>query len=259
MKAEFVLWIACYLGGYFGAWAFDKPPANTTAATQNTNYTFKISAIPTLNQIENINGTVLGELQTAKFAGLNQIESSNIIVNNQLTDNRITATPTPTLTPTLTPTPTPTPTPRSPASPAGRPSEVGPTPTITPKPTPTSTPLPTPILSPTPTPTPLAYEKTINDLSMALVANDSQVFYSLLSNEVTSSFTAEEIKKAFDEAFQTYGGITAVNPLSTLQQNGNWATQEVETITKNGTKSKFRIILHLENGEWKLFGTQEIP
>ena len=269
MAKKVLFWVGCYFFGFFCVWAFNKPPVQPP--TTATNYTFKINAVPSLNQIENSKGAVLGELQTAKFKSLNQIETSNIVINNQLTNDQTIPTPTPT--PTLTPTPTsnniPTPTITSKPAPTStspnpdvKSGGGGPTlkPTLTPTPRPTPTPasFPTAILSPTPTPTPLAYQKTINNLSMALVTNNYQTFNSLLSNELTSTFGENAVKESFEQAQTTYGGIIAVNPLSAIQQTGNWATQEVEIKTQSGLTSKFRIILHLENGAWKLFGTQEI-
>jgi len=251
-----LFWAGCYFLGFFGAFGLDKVTAKTTSTAASTATSFTITASPTLEQIGSLKGAVLGELQTAKFKSLNQIENSNIVINNLLTNNQTTPTsiPTPTLIPTLTLTPTPTsnniPTPTPTLKP-----------TLTPAPRPTPTPAfsPTAFLSPTPTPTPLAYQKTINNLSMALVTNDYQTFNSLLSNELTSTFGENAVKESFEQAQTTYGGIIAINPLSTIQQTGNWATQDVETKTQSGLMSKFRIILHLENGQWKLFGTQEIP
>jgi hypothetical protein len=81
--------------------------------------------------------------------------------------------------------------------------------------------------------------------------NDSHVLYDLFSSQLTSMFTADNLAEAFGAK-----GEVDLQPIGDPIISTEWAKQQV-SYTSNGTTTGYDMILHLENGEWKLFGTMD--
>lgn len=75
--------------------------------------------------------------------------------------------------------------------------------------------------------------------------------YNLFSHELTSIFDEE----SWQEALTAGGSEILEVGLGTILLNGDWAEQEITLKTVEGWTLKYLMVLHLENDEWKLWGT----
>lgn len=96
-----------------------------------------------------------------------------------------------------------------------------------------------------------AVRTTVAEINHALVNKDSDELYGLLSSQLTAVFS----KDSMTEAFSGFGDGAGLQISGDPQISTEWATQHV-LYTHDGTTKGYTVVLHLENGEWKLFGTQ---
>lgn len=266
-EARFLFWIGCYFFGFFASYTishFSKPTINRPQIDSQAAFSLKTTPVPDKNEIAGLSGLILGELEAAHFANSNELSNINISTKTAVTDQNLDQSSNQN-TQLFQPSPvSPVP------SKVVLPSVLSPTVVLVP-PSPKAQSSPTPIF---PVVEPLSnnnqaaigsktemppYEKTIDEVILSLINNDFGLFYNLLSSEIADNFKSDEVERSFVESQQTYGKITSISPLSQVFQYGDWATQDVEVKTQQGVVGKFKIVLHLEDKEWKLFGTQELP
>jgi hypothetical protein len=87
-------------------------------------------------------------------------------------------------------------------------------------------------------------------INHALSVKESDDLYDLLSSQLTAVFDEQSLK----DAFSGLSGTTGLQLIGEPKISGEWATQDT-SYTNNGKVSKYTVVLHLENGRWKLFGT----
>lgn len=86
----------------------------------------------------------------------------------------------------------------------------------------------------------------------------TEVLPELLSSELTQNFSGEEFEAAIDAAAEAFGEIESISYPEEFVIQGDWAEAEIEITTTKGQVLKFLVIFHKEDGEWKIFGTEEI-
>ncbi len=96
-------------------------------------------------------------------------------------------------------------------------------------------------------------EQAMLAVKTAIEAKDGQKLYELLSAEMKSVFTVDSVATAFAQA----EGLT-ITPVEDLRIAGEWARQNVQAIDPSGQTMHFGVVLHLENGQWKLYGTEKL-
>lgn len=96
-----------------------------------------------------------------------------------------------------------------------------------------------------------AVRTTVAEINHALSTKNSDELYGLLSSQLTAVFS----KDSMAEAFSSLGNGAGLQVVDDPEISTEWATQKV-SYTNNGTTKNYTVVLHLENGEWKLFGTQ---
>lgn len=96
-------------------------------------------------------------------------------------------------------------------------------------------------------------KSTMQEVEAAIEAKDGQKLYDLLSSEMKAIFTVDSVTTAFAQA----DGLT-ITLVEELRLNSEWAKQDVEAVDAAGQTSRFRVVLHLEGGRWKLYGTEKI-
>lgn len=94
---------------------------------------------------------------------------------------------------------------------------------------------------------------TMAEVKAAIEAKNGQKLYDLLGSDMKAIFTPESVTSAFAKA----DGIT-ITPVDEIKLNSEWAKQDVESVDSAGQTMRFRVVLHLEDGEWKLFGTEKL-
>lgn len=95
-----------------------------------------------------------------------------------------------------------------------------------------------------------AVKTTMAEISDAIKKKDSDELYNMLSSQLTDIFPPATLKLAFT----SLQGDTGMTFEGDPQVSGEWATQQVSYVN-NGETKRYIVVLHLENGEWKLFGT----
>jgi hypothetical protein len=94
---------------------------------------------------------------------------------------------------------------------------------------------------------------TMQKVETAIEAKNGEVLYALLSSEMKSIFTAESVTSAFAQS----EGLTFTS-LGAIEVDGEWAKQEVVAVDAKGQKFSYRVVLHLEDGHWTLYGTEKL-
>lgn len=93
---------------------------------------------------------------------------------------------------------------------------------------------------------------TTSQVHKAFKDNDSQALYNLFSSQLTTVFTAENLAEAFGAT-----GNVNLEPIGDPVISTEWAKQRV-SYTHDGSTTQYDMVLHLEDGEWKLFGTMSL-
>lgn len=94
----------------------------------------------------------------------------------------------------------------------------------------------------------------ISQLIESLGKGDSSSLYDLLGEDLQGTFGKEGVSQAILGGL----GIERVEVLSGPQVSGEWMECMLKLTFTNGTFGKYIAVFHWENGEWKLFGTEEI-
>lgn len=79
-------------------------------------------------------------------------------------------------------------------------------------------------------------------------------FYELLGEDLRGTFEKEE----FSQITSTSLNVKKVRVLSGPEVSDDWSEVVIELIFNDGSKKQYITVFHLENGEWKLFGTEEL-
>lgn len=83
---------------------------------------------------------------------------------------------------------------------------------------------------------------------------------SILSLEVLQNFSPDQIKDALKIGIASGGRVMNCQFDALPTQVGNdWLEQELHVTTENGVVRSYTMVLHLEGGRWRLFGTIENP
>jgi hypothetical protein len=97
-----------------------------------------------------------------------------------------------------------------------------------------------------------AVRTSLAEIHDAIESKNSNELYDLLSKQLTDVFP----RSALTLAFSQLKGDTGMNLVGDPEINGEWAAQDV-SYTNNGKTKTYTVVMHLENGEWKLFGTAD--
>jgi hypothetical protein len=87
-----------------------------------------------------------------------------------------------------------------------------------------------------------------------LLKSDASGLYSLAGEDLKTTFGKEE----FTEALTKGGKVTEARILSGPYISNEWTEAILELRYSDGTPQKYTAFFHLEEGIWKLFGTEEI-
>lgn len=96
-------------------------------------------------------------------------------------------------------------------------------------------------------------KSTMGEVEAAMETKNGQKLYDLLSSEMKAIFTVESVTTAFAQA----DGLT-ISAIDEMKINSEWAKQDVESVDAAGQSMRFRVVLHLEDGKWKLYGTEKL-
>ena len=97
------------------------------------------------------------------------------------------------------------------------------------------------------------------ELNEVLSSQDENEITEILSEELLQNYTEQQIETAILEGGELYGTITSFKPISSAKRiSRDWAEQEVNVTTSKDFVANYKLIFHKENGQWKLFGTEEL-
>jgi len=130
-------------------------------------------------------------------------------------------------------------------------------------PTPTPSPSPSTPTSSTATPTPAALSlqqtavKTVAGAAIDLLTSrDFRKLYDLMSAEFKEVFGSDDFVSSFASAADVVSGQLVGSP-TVYGGNQEWADQSVSLVLNGGSQKNYLLIFHLENGSWKLSGTED--
>jgi len=98
--------------------------------------------------------------------------------------------------------------------------------------------------------------ETLIQIAKSLTGQDD--LSSVLSSDLASTYSPDEIKSALAAALNQYGSVQSLWTIGDPNVTGDYADQGVEVTTSTG-KYRFQLFLHRENGTWKLMGTEPLP
>lgn len=91
-------------------------------------------------------------------------------------------------------------------------------------------------------------------LAEVLEKNDLPLTYDLLGGDLKAIFTKDDF---FQSSF-SFPGILQARIVSGPKVFGEWSEFIVEVVLEDRSEKNYFVVFHLEDREWKLFGTQEI-
>ncbi len=122
--------------------------------------------------------------------------------------------------------------------------------------------LPTsPVSATPPDPTaPTVKVKSVGDAALRILKSltGEEDLNDLLSSDLTSTYSSDEIRHALQAGWAQYGPIVSLWTLGDPNVTGDYADQAVEVTTASG-KYRYQVFLKLENSVWKLMGTEPLP
>lgn len=94
----------------------------------------------------------------------------------------------------------------------------------------------------------------VTQLTKGLEENDFSLLYDLFGEDLKGTFGEEE----FSQITSISPSIKEVRVLSGPEISGEWLEAIIELTLSDGTKEQYITVFHLESGDWKLFGTEEL-
>ncbi len=80
----------------------------------------------------------------------------------------------------------------------------------------------------------------------------------LLSSDLTSTYSSDEIRHALQSGWAQYGPVVSLWTMGDPNVTGDYADQAVEVTTSSG-KYRYQVFMKREQGVWKLMGTEPLP
>ncbi|MEK7611616.1 MAG: hypothetical protein AAB486_04580 [Patescibacteria group bacterium] len=133
---------------------------------------------------------------------------------------------------------------------------------VTPTPSSTPSPTPTPTLTSTPVPASLSAGQAAvtiqaNSTGTALITKNYSSLYNLMGVEFRTNYSYDDFVNSLGQSGSVTGFVVQSLPrlFGTVNE---WAEVRVQLTQSTGVVKSYNEVFHLENGVWKLYGTEEV-
>ena len=91
-----------------------------------------------------------------------------------------------------------------------------------------------------------------------VLQEDIDGLYGYFSEEITDNFSKDDFTNGLQDAAAEIEGAEIVSELTIIDEAGDWAEAKIRIFLKDSATLDFLIIFHKENGDWRIFATENL-
>lgn len=100
-------------------------------------------------------------------------------------------------------------------------------------------------------------EDILQTIIKVLEQGDEEL-YDYFSEEITDNFSKEDFVNGLQDAAVDIRGAEIISELTVINDAGDWAEAKIRILLEDSATLDFLVILHKENGDWRIFGTESL-